>query len=41
MEFITNYGFELVVMAGFVGFIMAWGIGANDVRKQSHLSKLF
>jgi PiT family inorganic phosphate transporter len=31
MEFITNYGFMLVVMAAIVGFIMAWGIGANDV----------
>ena len=31
MELITNHGFLLVVMAAVVGFVMAWGIGANDV----------
>ncbi|MFT5541999.1 MAG: PiT family inorganic phosphate transporter [Glaciecola sp.] len=31
MDLIQSYGFLLVVMAAIVGFIMAWGIGANDV----------
>ncbi|MBU3004126.1 inorganic phosphate transporter [Paraglaciecola arctica] len=31
MEIINNYGFVLIVVAAAVGFIMAWGIGANDV----------
>lgn len=31
MDIIQNYGLILVVLAGVVGFIMAWGIGANDV----------
>lgn len=31
MDIITSYGFTLVLMAAVVGFIMAWGIGANDV----------
>jgi PiT family inorganic phosphate transporter len=31
MDIITNYGFTLVVIAAAVGFLMAWGIGANDV----------
>lgn len=31
MEIISNYGFALVVTAALVGFLMAWGIGANDV----------
>nr|WP_220099429.1 inorganic phosphate transporter [Alteromonas lipotrueiana] len=26
-----NYGTTLIILAGVVGFIMAWGIGANDV----------
>lgn len=31
MDIIQNYGLTLVVLAAIVGFIMAWGIGANDV----------
>lgn len=31
MEIIANYGAILVVIAAVVGFVMAWGIGANDV----------
>lgn len=31
MDIIQNYGLTLVVLAAVVGFIMAWGIGANDV----------
>ncbi|MBF7072021.1 inorganic phosphate transporter [Glaciecola sp. MH2013] len=31
MDIIQNYGTLLVIMAAAVGFIMAWGIGANDV----------
>jgi len=31
MDFIQNYGLILVVMAAVFGFVMAWGIGANDV----------
>ena len=31
MDLIQSYGFLLVVMAAVVGFVMAWGIGANDV----------
>ena len=31
MEIIQNYGLTLVILAAVVGFIMAWGIGANDV----------
>ena len=31
MEIIQTYGFMLIVTAAAVGFIMAWGIGANDV----------
>ena len=31
MEIINNYGFVLIVVAAAVGFLMAWGIGANDV----------
>jgi PiT family inorganic phosphate transporter len=31
MDLIQNYGLILVVLAAVVGFIMAWGIGANDV----------
>ncbi len=31
MEIINNYGFILIVSAALVGFLMAWGIGANDV----------
>lgn len=31
MEIIHTYGFMLIVAAAVVGFIMAWGIGANDV----------
>jgi PiT family inorganic phosphate transporter len=31
MDIINNYGFILIVVAASVGFLMAWGIGANDV----------
>ncbi|MCF2948292.1 inorganic phosphate transporter [Paraglaciecola aquimarina] len=31
MEIINNYGFVLILVAAAVGFLMAWGIGANDV----------
>ncbi len=31
MDIINNYGFILIVVAAAVGFLMAWGIGANDV----------
>jgi PiT family inorganic phosphate transporter len=31
MEIIANYGSTLVIIAAVVGFLMAWGIGANDV----------
>ncbi|WP_158967422.1 inorganic phosphate transporter [Paraglaciecola sp. L3A3] len=31
MDIINNYGFVLIVVAAAVGFLMAWGIGANDV----------
>lgn len=31
MDIITSYGSILVLFAGAVGFLMAWGIGANDV----------
>ncbi|WKE64756.1 inorganic phosphate transporter [Gallaecimonas kandeliae] len=31
MDIITHYGTALVLLAGLVGFFMAWGIGANDV----------
>ena len=31
MEIINTYGSILVIFAGVVGFLMAWGIGANDV----------
>ena len=31
MDIIATYSFELVLLAGFFGFFMAWGIGANDV----------
>lgn len=31
MDIISTYGFMLIVMAAVVGFLMAWGIGANDV----------
>jgi len=31
MDIITSYGSMLVLFAGAVGFLMAWGIGANDV----------
>lgn len=31
MDIIANYGTVLVLLAAFVGFLMAWGIGANDV----------
>ncbi|WP_218352173.1 inorganic phosphate transporter [Alteromonas lipotrueiana] len=31
MELLQNYGTTLIILAGVVGFIMAWGIGANDV----------
>ncbi|MBN7818738.1 inorganic phosphate transporter [Bowmanella yangjiangensis] len=31
MDILTTYGFMLIVTAAVVGFLMAWGIGANDV----------
>jgi inorganic phosphate transporter, PiT family len=31
MDILTTYGSTLVLFAGIVGFLMAWGIGANDV----------
>ncbi|WP_028868958.1 inorganic phosphate transporter [Psychromonas arctica] len=31
MEILNTYGSMLVIFAGAVGFLMAWGIGANDV----------
>lgn len=31
MEILTNYGTILIITAAAVGFLMAWGIGANDV----------
>ncbi|AXR05523.1 inorganic phosphate transporter [Salinimonas sediminis] len=31
MEFLQEYGTSLIILAAVVGFIMAWGIGANDV----------
>jgi PiT family inorganic phosphate transporter len=31
MDIITTYGTTLVIFAAVVGFIMAYGIGANDV----------
>jgi len=31
VELLQNYGTTLIILAGVVGFIMAWGIGANDV----------
>ena len=31
MEIILEHGSLLVMMAAVVGFLMAWGIGANDV----------
>ena len=31
MDIISTYGSSLVIFAGIVGFLMAWGIGANDV----------
>lgn len=31
MEIIANYGTSMVLVAAAFGFLMAWGIGANDV----------
>ena len=31
MDILLTHGPMLVIMAGVVGFFMAWGIGANDV----------
>ena len=31
MDIIANYGTTLVLVAALFGFLMAWGIGANDV----------
>lgn len=31
MDILDTYGLMLIVLAGAVGFVMAWGIGANDV----------
>ena len=31
MEILQSYGMILIILAAVVGFVMAWGIGANDV----------
>ena len=31
MEFFTEYGAILIIIAAMAGFFMAWGVGANDV----------
>lgn len=31
MDILTSYGLLLIIIAGVVGFLMAWGVGANDV----------
>lgn len=31
MEILTQYGFYLLLVAAFFGFVMAYGVGANDV----------
>ncbi|WP_017445044.1 inorganic phosphate transporter [Gayadomonas joobiniege] len=31
MDILDTYGLMLIILAGVVGFVMAWGIGANDV----------
>lgn len=31
MDILQAYGLILILLAAFVGFVMAWGIGANDV----------
>lgn len=31
MDIINTYGLTLIIVAASVGFLMAWGIGANDV----------
>ncbi|MDN2664050.1 inorganic phosphate transporter [Psychromonas sp. 14N.309.X.WAT.B.A12] len=31
MDILNTYGSMLILLAGTVGFLMAWGIGANDV----------
>jgi len=31
VDIIQSYGLILLIIAGIVGFVMAWGIGANDV----------
>lgn len=31
MDIIQSYGLILIILAAVVGFVMAWGIGANDV----------
>lgn len=31
MDIFTTYGLLLIVVAAVVGFLMAWGVGANDV----------
>ncbi|WP_026377419.1 inorganic phosphate transporter [Aestuariibacter salexigens] len=31
MDILTSYGTILIIIAAAVGFLMAWGIGANDV----------
>ncbi len=31
MEFFTEYGAILIIIAALAGFFMAWGVGANDV----------
>mgnify|MGYP006203598247 FL=1 len=31
MEILSQYGFYLLLVAAFFGFVMAYGVGANDV----------
>jgi len=31
VEFFESYGLILILLDAGVGFVMAWGIGANDV----------
>lgn len=31
MDILQSYGMVLIILAAVVGFVMAWGIGANDV----------
>jgi PiT family inorganic phosphate transporter len=31
VDILTTYGLILIITAAAVGFLMAWGVGANDV----------